>query len=146
MLNEAIIKGSFEAKAEALIRALREAVRVPGERMVKNLQRTENIVEMVIEGKISRRKAAEMLESSLRTVHNNVRKYRKFGREGLVDHRSGGRYRKLNPEKVKEIVACKAQRPHLSARWIRDWLGLDVSVERVRQVLVRQVSDRSLRP
>jgi len=91
---------------------------------------------MVIDGKLSHTDAADLLETSLRTIRNYVKRYLKQGPEGLVDRRPGSTH-KLNPEIERQIVDCKAQRPQRSAHWIRDWLKLGISVEAVRRVLVK---------
>lgn len=107
--------------------------------MVRNRANVAKVTKMVTDGKLSRREAADLLEASIRTIHNYVKKYEKQGQEGLVDHR-GGNYCKLSPQTIQQIIACKSQRPQRSARWIRDWLKLDVSVEAIRQILVKHNS------
>jgi transposase len=96
----------------------------------------EATVRDVINGRLRRRDAAEILGVSLRTVHSYVKKYMNEGQEGLIDHRRG-HFQKLNPEQEIRIVACKTERPYRSARWIRDWLKLPVSPEAVRQILLK---------
>ena len=91
---------------------------------------------MVIYEKLSRNEAAELLETSVRSVHNYVKQYLQHGPQRLLDHRRG-HYRKLTPEVEAQIVACKRQKSERSARWIRNRLKLNVSVETVRQVLVK---------
>ncbi len=104
--------------------------------MLKSKEIAAKVTEMVIDGRLSRLEAAQLLESTLRTIHNYVKKYSENGPEGLVDHRRG-HHRKLSAEQEAQIIACKAQRPYRSARWIRDWLKLTVSVETVRQNLIK---------
>ena len=104
--------------------------------MINGRQIVIKVTEMVIRGKLSRNDAAELLETSVRSVHNYVKQYLQHGPERLLDHRHG-HYRKLTPAIVDEIVTCKAQKPKRSARWIRNRLKLNVSVETVRQVLVK---------
>src|SRR5262245_46144774 len=94
------------------------------------------VTQLVEEGKLSRQEAAKVLKTSVRTIHNYIKKYKEYGAAGLVDHR-GGHYAKLTPITVQEIIRCKQERPQRSARWIRDRLKLNVSVETVRQTLVR---------
>jgi transposase len=100
------------------------------------IELTGRVIQMVIDGKLSHTDAADLLETSLRTIRNYVKRYLKQGREGLVDHRRSNNH-KLNPEIERQIVECKAQRPQRSAHWIRDWLKLGISVEAVRRVLVK---------
>jgi transposase len=93
------------------------------------------VTKMITDGTLTRREAADLLEASIRTIHNYVRRYQERGDEGLIDHR-GGNFCKLTQEKIQKIINCKLQKPQRSARWIRDWLKLDVSVETVRRVLI----------
>ena len=100
------------------------------------IELTGRVIQMVIDGKLSHTDAADLLETSVRTIRNYVKRYLKQGREGLVDHRRGNPH-KLNPEIERQIVECKGRRPQRSAHWIRDWLKLGISVEAVRRVLVK---------
>lgn len=100
------------------------------------IELTGRVIQMVIEEKLSHTDAADLLETSVRTIRNYVKRYLKQGREGLVDRRRGNPH-KLNPEIERQIVECKGQRPQRSAHWIRDWLKLGISVEAVRRVLVK---------
>jgi transposase len=104
--------------------------------MIKSREVIRKVTELTIDGKLSRKEASELLEASLRTVHNYVKRYLEQGPAGLIDHRRG-HYRKLSPQMEMEIVACKTLRPQRSARWIRNWLKLNVSPETVRQVLAK---------
>jgi hypothetical protein len=76
------------------------------------------------------------LKASLRTIHNYVKKYEQEGPTGLIDHRRG-HHSKLTAQNVEDIIHCKKERPQRSARWIRDRLKLNVSVETVRQTLTK---------
>lgn len=104
--------------------------------MVKNRLIVERVVQMVMNKKLTPAEAADLLEVSIRTIHNYLKWYCDRGLEGLIDHRKG-HYRKLAPNEEQSIVLCKAARPRRSARWIRDRLKLNVSVESVRRVLVK---------
>lgn len=53
-----------------------------------------------------------------------------------------GHYRKVSTEQEARIVALKREKPHRSARWIRDHLKLPVSAEAVRLVLVKHHLNR----
>jgi len=99
-------------------------------------QAVRKSIRRVINGNLARKDAAKLLRVSLRTVHNYVRKFLDHGPEGLLDHRRG-HFRKIGPEQEVRIVACKLDGPGRSARWIRDRLKLAVSVEAVRQVLLK---------
>ena len=104
----------------------------------ENLKRT---IRGVINGRLARKDAAEILGVGLRTIHNYVKKFLDHGPEGLVDHRQG-HFRKIEPEQEIRIVALKLDAPHRSARWIRDRLKLSVSPEAVRQVLLKHRLNR----
>ncbi len=85
---------------------------------------------------MTRKQAARMLRVSLRTIHNYVKKYLDQGSEGLLDHRRG-HFRKIGTDLERRIVALRLDRPAYSARWLRDRMKLNVSVETVRQVLLK---------
>jgi len=104
--------------------------------MVKSKEIVRRVTQMVIDKNVSPRGAAELLEANVRTIYNYAKRYAVYGVLGLVDHRHGN-YRKLTPEMERQIVECKMQKPQQSARWIRNWLKLGVSVECVRRVLVK---------
>ena len=103
--------------------------------------------EKVIKGLLSRKmryqEAARELGVTPRTIHNYFHRFLEQGTEGLRDPRRGN-YRKLTPEEAAAIIACKQQRPQRSTRRIRDILGLKVSVEAVRLVLVRNNLNRRI--
>jgi transposase len=104
--------------------------------MIKSRQVVRKVIELTITGKLSPKEASALLESSVRTVHNYVKRYSEQGPNGLIDHRCG-HYRKVSPEMRDAIVECRMLRPQRSARWIRNWLKLTVSPETVRQVLAK---------
>lgn len=104
--------------------------------MIKNGKIIRRVTEMLIEGKLNREDAAQLLDVSVRTIQNYVKWYLEQGPDGLVDNRRGC-YRKLNPHIESQIIACKLLRPQRSAQWIRNWLKLKVSSEAVRRVLVK---------
>ena len=102
-------------------------------------------VQEVVEGILDIRKAAEVVGVSHRTIHNYVRRFLDQGSEGLLDRRRG-HFRKLWTEQEAGIVSCKREKPHRSARWIRNYLKLPVSVETVRLVLVKHHLNRISKP
>lgn len=104
--------------------------------MVRSREIVRRVTQMVIDKNISPRGAADLLEADVRTVYNCAKRYALQGAVGLIDHRRGT-YRKLTAEMELRIVECKRQKPQRSARWIRNWLRLDVSVECVRRILVK---------
>lgn len=101
--------------------------------------------EKVVKGLLTRRlkyhEAAKELGVTPRTVHNYFHRFLQHGPEGLKDHRKGN-HRKLTAVEEASIIACKQGRPQRSARLIRDLLGLKVSEEAVRLVLVRHGLNR----
>lgn len=96
--------------------------------------------EKVIKGLLTRKlrygEAARELGVTPRTIYNYFQRFLERGSDGLKDRRKGN-HRKLTPEEEAAIVTCKQERPQRSARLIRDLLGLKVSEEAVRLVLVK---------
>lgn len=104
--------------------------------MLGNREIIRRVMQMVIDKTLSPSTAAELLNTSVRTIFHYKKKYAMHGPLGLLDHRHGT-FRKITPQTEKQIVECKLQKPERSAAWIRHWLKLDVSVETIRQVLVK---------
>lgn len=104
--------------------------------MLRNTEIARRVTLMVINKNMNPREAADLLEANVRTVYNYAKRYAVHGASGIIDHRHGN-YRKLTLETERRIVQCKMQKPQRSARWIRNWLKLDVSVECVRKILVK---------
>ena len=104
--------------------------------MVKNREIIRRVTHMVLDKRLTPCVAADLLETSVRTISNYKKRYAMHGSLGLVDRRHGN-FRKMTPQTEKRIVECKTQKPDRSAEWIRHWLKLDVSVETVRQILVK---------
>jgi len=114
--------------------------------MIKSREIVRRVTQMVVDKSVSRSAAAELLETSARTISNYTRRYLIYGAYGLVDRRHGN-YRKLTAETEQRIVECKMMNFHRSACWIRNRLRLDISVESVRQVLVKyNLNGRTYRP
>ena len=104
--------------------------------MVKNKEIVGRVTRMVLAGMLSRADAADLLETSVRTIGNYKHRFIAQGLSGFFDRRHGT-YRKLSPEAERQIVECKRVNPARSALWIRNRLKLDVSEESVRRVLVK---------
>ncbi len=80
--------------------------------------------------------AAALLDVTVRTLRRYLQRYRQSGADGLQDHRGGSQPR-LTPAQEAAIVNTKRAGPHRSSRKLRDLLQLPVSIEAVRQVLIR---------
>lgn len=114
--------------------------------MKTNGHAIKKTIAKVIDNRMTRKQAARTLRVSPRTIHNYVRKYLDQGPDGLLDHRRG-HFRKIDPELEGRIVALRLDRPTYSARWLRDRMKLNVSVEAVRQVLLKyRLNRRNLGP
>lgn len=102
----------------------------------------ERVIGDLLARKCSYADAATVLGVTTRTVHNYYVRFLKHGPDGLKDRRRGN-HRKLTLDERAAIVSCKKERPNRSARLIRDRLGLRVSEETVRLVLVQHHLNRS---
>jgi len=103
----------------------------------------ERVIKQVLTGRQRYPDAARRLGVTPRTIHNYFHRFLENGSEGLKDHRKGN-YRKLTHEEAAAIIACKHERPQRSTRLIRDILGLKVSVEAVRLILVKNHLNRKV--
>lgn len=102
----------------------------------------ESKVETLLEflgGKISKKKAADLLGCSSRTIENYRRKYLLEGRDGLIDRRHSNNVKnvKIFPEARGKIAKLKSVDPWRSARNIRDELELKVTEQQVERVIVK---------
>ena len=104
--------------------------------MIRNKAIVRRVVEMVIAKMLTRAEAAELLQTSVRTIGNYKRRYATRGPSGLLDRRHGN-YRKLSAESERRIIESKVSNGARSASWIQRRLKLPVSVESVRRVLVK---------
>ncbi len=106
----------------------------------------EKIVNEVLARICRYSEAAHQLGVTRRTIQNYVRRFLIGGPEGLKDHRRGN-HRKLSGSEEQAILTLKRERPERSVRQIRDRLGLKVSEEAVRLVLVKHdLARRVLKP
>jgi len=101
----------------------------------------ERVIKQVLTGRQRYPDAARRLGVTPRTIHNYFQRFLENGSEGLKDHRRGN-HRKLTPEEEAAIIACKQERPQRSVRLVRNLLGLKVSEEAVRLVLVKHHLNR----
>jgi len=112
-----------------------------GTMQLESLVLREKVVQGLLTRRLKYHEAAKELGVTPRTVHNYFHRFLRHGSEGLKDHRKGN-HRKLTLAEEEAIIACKQGRPQRSARLIRDLLGLKVSEEAVRLVLVRHGLNR----
>jgi len=98
-----------------------------------------------LKGEFTKKEAAEGLEVTVRSVDRYVVRFQEEGWEGLYDHR-GSNYQKVDEKAEQQIVQCKLQGRHRSARLIRDRLGLRVHEETIRLVLLRHHLERTSLP
>lgn len=110
--------------------------------MIKSREIVQRVTQMLIDARVSRREAAQLLEVSERTLYNYLKRYSAEGPMGLIDHRTS-HFRKIMPAQEVQIVMAKLDNPHRSAKWIRDRLRLAVSAEAVRQILFKHGLNRS---
>ena len=113
-----------------------------GETMqLESLVRREKVVQGLLTRRLKYHEAAKELGVTPRTVHNYFHRFLQHGSEGLKDHRKGN-HRKLTLAEEQAIITYKQEKPQRSARLIRDLLGLKVSEEAVRLVLVKHRLNR----
>ncbi len=108
---------------------------------IELVMQREKVIKGILTRKLRLGEAARELGVTPRTIHNYFQRFLQHGSEGLKDHRRGN-HRKLTPEEEAAIIACKQERPQRSVRLIRDLLGLKVSEEAVRLVLVKHGLNR----
>jgi transposase len=94
---------------------------------------------------LNRSEAIGLLGRTRRTVNRYIQRYLEEGIEGLRDRRRSN-YRKLTEKEEKQVVQCKLEGKHRSARFIRDRLGLLVHEQTVWRVLVRHHLNRMTLP
>lgn len=108
---------------------------------LERVQQRERVIRDLLTRRCDYSDAARELGVTRRTVHNYYARFLRHGPDGLKDRRKGN-HRKLTPEEEAAIVASKRERPQRSARFIRDHLGLKVSEEAVRLILVKHGLNR----
>ena len=94
---------------------------------------------------MNKSEATGLLGRTSRTVNRYIRRYLEEGIEGLRDRRKSN-YRKLTEKEEKQVVQCKLEGKHRSARFIRDRLRLLVHEQTVWRVLVRHHLNRVTLP
>jgi len=94
-----------------------------------------------LEGVLGKVQAVELLGRTRRTINRYIRRYLEQGFEGLKG-RWRGNNRKLTEKDERQIVQCKLEGKHRSARFIRDRLGLLVHEDTVWRVLVKHHLNR----
>ncbi len=103
--------------------------------MKKPIEVRKSVVNSFLSGEIDKKRAAELLGCTTRTIENYRRAMRKEGESGLVDHRHSNNHR-LTKEEISLVVSCKNSDRWRSARNIRDKLKLAVDERTVRRVLL----------
>ena len=101
----------------------------------------EKVIKDLLKRKRRYTEAARELGVTPRTIHNYFHRFVEHGSEGLKDHRKGN-HRKLTSDEEAAIIAFKQEKPQRSTRLIRNLLGLKVSEEAVRLVLVKHGLNR----
>jgi transposase len=93
--------------------------------MKKSLSKRIEVIRALSLGKMSKQQAAEMLECSLRTIDNYLRRYQEGGETALQDKRHSNYYR-LSAQDRERIITLKKADRWRSARNIVDKLKLPV--------------------
>lgn len=102
--------------------------------MKKPIGTREDVLQSFLKGAITKKKAAELLSCTTRTIEHYRTAYQLQGRDGLIDHRRSN-YRKLTEEDKALIVTVKTKDRWRSGRNIRDKLNLPVSEITVGNVI-----------
>lgn len=103
--------------------------------MKKPIEVRKSVINSFLSGEIDKKRAAELLGCTTRTIENYRLVIRNQGESGLVDHRHSNN-RRLTKEQIATVVSCKNSDRWRSARNIRDKLNLAVDERTVRRVLV----------
>lgn len=103
--------------------------------MKKPIEEREKIILSFLAGEIRKKKAAELLECTSRTIENYRKLYKSKGSEGLRDHRHSNHH-KLSDNQKEAIVVLKTKDRWRSARNIRDELKLSVSEKQVQRIII----------
>ena len=98
------------------------------------IDKKEEVVKLLLTGQISVGKAAEILNTTRRSIERYRKAFLKNGREGLKDRR-GGNHSKLSLNDKNKIISFKKMAAWRSARNIRDELKLKVSEHQVQRII-----------
>jgi transposase len=104
--------------------------------MKKPLAVRENIIVAYLNNEIDKKKAAEILRCTSRTIEIYCLKYIKFGVNGLIDHRHSNNFKLTQAQKDK-IVVLKDSDRWRSARNIRDDLNLKIHPVTVWRIICK---------
>lgn len=107
-----------------------------GDTMTLHSQQRHAVLQRLLNGAISVRRAADVLRCSRRSVERYRKAFLLRGIDGLIDHRHSN-HRKLSVEDRTRIILWKTRDRWRSARNIRDALRLAVHARTVREVYVR---------
>ena len=105
----------------------------------------KELISKVITKKVTKKEASSKLGKSLKTISRYIKKFLIFGPEGLKDRRKSN-YRKISLKDELNIVQCKREGLHRSARFIRDKLKLKVCERTVWYYLVKHKLNRVTLP
>ena len=114
--------------------------------MKKPIEQREEVLLAFLNGEISKKRAAELLTCTTRTIENYRRMYRNKGKDGLRDHRHSN-HRKITEQEKQIVTALKEKDRWRSARNVRDALRLSVHRTTVARIfkkagLVRENTKR----
>lgn len=93
--------------------------------MKKPIEQREEVLLAFLNGEISKKRAAELLGCTTRTIEQYRVAYRQSGRSGLVDHRHSN-YHKITEQDKQVITALKQKDRWRSARNVCDALKIAV--------------------
>lgn len=94
-------------------------------------------IKSLLKGEISKVKAAEILDCSIRTIERYKIKFLEQGEIGFVDHRSSNHF-KLTKEQKQAAITLKKQDIWRSARNVRDKLKLPVDERWVQKIFAKE--------
>lgn len=104
--------------------------------MGRPIEEKKGVLISLISGKITLKRACELLGVSRRSVERYRRIFLLFGEVGLKDKRKSNNFKLTDNDKAR-IVKMKKADPWRSARNIRDELNLKVSEHQVQRIILK---------
>lgn len=101
------------------------------------LEKRQEILLGFLAGEISKQQAANLLGCTERTIRNYKHAYRRYGKEGLCDHRHSN-YHKLTKEQKGAVIQLKKKDRWRSGRNVRDKLKLPVSRKTINNIFQQE--------